>query len=105
MTYLERAIKAEICELVPDMRPDIRFLPYIQLHEYEGLLFSDPPAFAAAINEPHLTQAFQQVRDAFPTPKRVVQSCRSYSKVLHGTIAARGIGIEAMRRECPHFRD
>lgn len=41
VTQLEQAIKAEICELVPDMRPDIRFLPYIQLHEYEGLLFSD----------------------------------------------------------------
>jgi len=73
--------------------------------------------FATAINQPHLAGAFQRVRDDFPTPedldddpatapsKRVLQACRSYRKVLHGTIAARGIGIEAMRRECPHFRD
>jgi hypothetical protein len=25
------------------------------------------------------------------------------SKSIAGTMAARGIGIEAMRRECPHF--
>jgi hypothetical protein len=115
--HLEQAIKADICQVVPDLRPDIRFLPYLQLHEYEGLLFSDPPAFAAAINQPYLAQAFQTVRDAFPTPedinddpatapsKRVIQACHSYRKVLHGTIAARAIGIEAMRRECHHFRD
>jgi hypothetical protein len=116
-TQIEQAIKADICELIPNLRPDLRFLPYIQLHEYEGLLFSDPPVFATAINQPHLAETFQRVRDDFPTPedidddpatapsKRVLQACRSYRKVLHGTIAARRIGIEAMRRECPHFRD
>jgi hypothetical protein len=117
VTHIEQAIKAEICELIPDLRPDLRFLPYIQLHEYEGLLFSDPPAFAEAISQPHLAERFQRVRDEFPTPedindnpatapsKRVLQAYGSYRKVIHGTIAARGIGIEAMRRECPHFRD
>jgi len=115
VTHIEQAIKADICALMPGLRPDLRFLPYIQLHEYEGLLFSDPPAFAAAIGQPTLTGVFQAVRDGFPTPedinddptlapsKRVLQACRSYRKVLHGTIAARAIGIEAMRRECPHF--
>jgi hypothetical protein len=57
------------------------------------------------------------VRDGFPTPedidddpitapsKRIRQVFGSYRKVLDGTIAARGVGIEAMRRQCPHFRD
>jgi len=115
--HLEQAIKAEICAVVPELRPDLRFLPYLQLHEYEGLLFSDPSAFAAAINQPHLAQRFHALRDAFPTPedindgpgtapsKRIIQAYHSYRKVLHGTIAARAIGIEAMRRECTHFRD
>ena len=114
---IEKAMKADICELVPDLRPDVRFAPYIQLHEYEGLLFSDPRLFAEAIRQPHLAGAFQRVRDGFPTPediddhpitapsKRVLQAFGSYRKVLDGTIAARRIGIEAMRRECPHFRD
>ena len=117
VTHIEQAVKADIYELIPDLRPDIRFLPYIQLHEYEGLLFSDPSRFATAINQPQLAQAFQRVRDDFPTPedidddpatapsKRILQTHRSYRKVVDGTIGALRIGIETMRRECPHFRD
>ncbi|HZT28660.1 MAG TPA: DUF4276 family protein [Bryobacteraceae bacterium] len=116
VTRIEEAIKAEICKLIPDFRPDVRLLPYLQLHEYEGLLFSDPPAFARALAQPQLAQTFQDVRDGFPTPedindnpatapsKCVLRVFRSYNKVLHGTIAARGVSIDAMRRECPHFR-
>jgi Domain of unknown function (DUF4276) len=115
--HIEQAIKAHICELVPDLRPDVRLLPYIQVHEYEGLLFSDPPVFAAAINRPHLARTFQAIRDDFATPedinddpttapsKRVLAAHRAYRKVLDGTRAAGAIGIEAMRRECTHFRD
>lgn len=116
-TRIEQAMKADVCELVPDLRPDVRFVPYIQLHEFEGLLFSDPRLFAEAIRQPHLADALQKVRDAFPTPedidddpitapsKRLIQVFGSYRKVLDGTTAAHGVGIEAMRRECPHFRD
>jgi hypothetical protein len=32
---IERAVKEDICSQVPELRPD-RFMPYIQLHEYEG---------------------------------------------------------------------
>jgi hypothetical protein len=114
---VEQAMKADVCELVPDLRPDVRFLPYVQMHEYEGLLFSDPRLFAEAINQRHLAEAFQEVRAGFPTPedidddpitapsKRILRAFGSYRKVLDGTIAARRVGIEAMRRECPHFRD
>lgn len=116
-TRIEQAMKADVCDLAPDLRPDVRFVPYIQLHEYEGLLFSDPRLFAEAINQPHLAAAYRKVRDAFQTPedidddpvtapsKRVIQIFKSSRKVLDGTIAARGVGIEAMRRQCPHFRD
>ena len=115
--HLERAMGADIIAEVPDLRPDARFLPYLQLHEYEGLLFSDPEAFANGISQSHLTAQFQAIRQSFPTPediddspvtapsKRVFGLCPSYNKVLDGTRAASAVGIEAMRRECPHFRD
>jgi hypothetical protein len=114
---IERAVKEDICARIPEFRPDIRFLPYIQLHEYEGLLFSSPPAFAAAINQERLAGSFQQIRDGFPTPedinddpltapsKRILMAYSQYSKVLHGTVAAQSVGITAMRQECPHFRE
>lgn len=105
---IEAAVKADICNSIPDFRSDLRFLPYIQLHEYEGLLFSDPAAFATGIHQPGLARVFQDVRDRFPAPedindnadtapsRRVLNAYPRYRKVLHGTLAA---------RECPHFRD
>ncbi len=113
---IEQAVKADIIAEVPDLRPDVRFLPYIQLHEYEGLLFSDPAAFACGIAQPHLTDRFQAIRNQFATPedinddpntapsKRVLGVYRGYRKVLDGTLAAKAVGIQAMRQECPHFR-
>ncbi len=114
---IESAIKQDINELVPELRPDLRFIPYLQLHEYEGLLFSDPAAFASGINQAHLTQRFRKIRDQFETPedinnspetapsKRVIQAYAGYRKVIEGTQAALAVGLQAMRAECPHFRD
>jgi hypothetical protein len=115
VSRLEQAMKVEIGEHVPDLRPDVRFLPYLQLHEFESLLFSDPTAFATGIGQAHLGQAFQRVRDEFATPedinddpnhapsKRVLHTCPTYEKATDGTLAARAVGVERMRGECPHF--
>ena len=115
--YIERAVKDDICARIPEYRPDIRFIPYLQLHEYEGLLFSDPQVFAAGISQAHLSAYFQQIRGEFTTPedinddplsapsKRVLAAYPHYRKVVHGTTAALAIGVATMRRECPHFRD
>jgi hypothetical protein len=113
---IEGAVKADICERVPDVRPDLRFLPYLSLHEYESLLFSDPNLFAQSIGKAGLGPSFQRIRDHFPTPedindapetapsKRVVDIYGGYKKVIEGTLAARAIGIDKMRSECRHFR-
>jgi len=115
--HLERAMKEDIIAAVADLRPDVRFLPYLQLHEFEGLLFSDPAAFAKGIDQSRLAAQFQAIRQSFPTPediddnpdtapsKRVLDLYDSYNKVLDGTRTATAVGIEAMRNQCPHFQD
>ena len=114
--HIERAIKDDVCDRIPDFRADVRLIPYLSLHEYEGLLFSDPDAFAQALNQPNEAHRFHQVRNDFPTPedindspehapsKRVIAIYSSYRKVIEGTLAARAVGIETMRQECEHFR-
>jgi hypothetical protein len=116
VTRIEQAVKADIVAEIPEFRPQERFIPYLQLHEYEGLLFSDPVALAVGIKQPHLSPQFEQVRLRFATPedinddpntapsKRVIQVYPRYSKVLDGTLAAKSVGIARMRQECPHFR-
>jgi hypothetical protein len=112
---LEQAIKADIVAEDLDLDSNVRFLPYVQLHEYEGLLFSDPAAFARGIYQPGLAEAFRRIRRVFPPPedindgsntapsKRVLKLHPQYRKPLNGTLAALEVGLDTMRRECPHF--
>lgn len=86
------------------------------MHEFEGMLFSDCAKFAAGIYQPELETRLQEIRDSFATPeeindspltapsKRVEQLCPTYTKPLFGILAALHIGLEAIRQQCPHFR-
>jgi len=92
-----------------------RFIPYVQMHEFEGLLFSDPVKFAIGICRPNITNQLQNVRNAFADPeeindnpttapsKRIQAVCRDYEKPTHGTLAALEIGLDIIRQECHQF--
>ena len=93
-----------------------RFVPFVVMHEFEGLLFSDCHAFASGIGRPDLEADFQSIRNSFATPEeiddhpethasmRIKDLWSGYEKPLHGTFAALEVGIEKIRGECPHFR-
>jgi Domain of unknown function (DUF4276) len=92
-----------------------RFIPYIQMYEFEGLLFSDCSSLASAISQPHLASKFQEIRASFASPehinnspmtapsKRISKIYSRYDKPLHGSLAMIEIGIEAIRQECKLF--
>jgi hypothetical protein len=92
-----------------------RFRPFIVVHEFEALLFSDCAAFARGIYRPALQSRFQAIRDRFPSPeaiddspqtapsKRIVELVPGYEKPLLGNLAAIEVGLAAMRAQCPHF--
>ncbi|MFW7342757.1 DUF4276 family protein [Pollutimonas sp. H1-120] len=92
-----------------------RFIPYIQMYEFEGLLFSAPNHLALGINQPALEGQFQRIRNAFDTPedindspntapgKRIQALYKGYEKPLHGSLAAIEIGVATIRAECPRF--
>ena len=94
-----------------------RFVPYVVMHEFEGLLFSDCGRFAQGIGRPDLSSQFQAIRGEFPTPeaindstdtapsRRVRNLYQGYEKPLMGVLAAEEIGLEAIRGECPLFSD
>ena len=116
VVHIEHAVKDDICRQILEFRPDLRLIPYLSLHEYEGLLFSDPDAFAQSLGQPHLAHRFHRVRSEFQTPedinndpdtapsKRVIDIYSPYKKVIEGTKAARAVGVQRMREECAHFR-
>ena len=112
---VEDALSASVQEAIGHGRNARRFVPYVMMHEFEAMLFSDCAAFGRGIGRPHLGGEFQQIRDAFGSPeeiddspetapsKRVERLVRAYEKPLLGTLAALEIGLGTMRRECPHF--
>jgi len=92
-----------------------RFEPYVLMHEFEALLFSNCTAFAGSIGHATKAAAFSAIRNEFATPeeindspitapsKRIAGLIPEYRKPLYGIIAAIDIGLEAMRLECPNF--
>jgi len=112
---VEDALAEDISkQMGPGFDPN-RFIPFVMMHEFEGLLFSDCTKFAAAIGRPDLAPDFQKVRDQFQCPeeindspitapsKRVIDLVPNYQKPLMGTFAALEIGLDGIRRECPFF--
>ncbi len=94
-----------------------RFIPYIQLHEFEGLLFSDIDVFKVNFEEnefanfSYLLQTIQQhpnpetINDGKETApsKRLEKIFKSYNKVNLGSLIAQEIGISKIREKCPRF--
>ncbi len=112
---VESALAADIrLQMGPEFKSD-RFIPFVMMHEFEGLLFSDCRRFSTGIGRPDLADAFQAIRMQFRSPeeindspvtapsKRVAQLVPEYQKPLLGTLAILEIGLDAVRRQCPHF--
>ena len=93
-----------------------RFVPYVMIHEFEAMLFSDCELFSRVVGRRDLVSQFQAIRDAFESPeeiddspltapsKRIMALFPGYQKPLMGTLAVLEIGLKTIRRECPHFR-
>jgi Domain of unknown function (DUF4276) len=112
---VENAIHAEICAEFAVKLDECRFIPFVLMHEFEALLFSDCAKFAAAVGRPEIEPQLRAIRGAFETPedindspqtapsKRVENLITGYNKPLFGFLAAADVGLDAMRIECPNF--
>lgn len=111
---LEQAVARDVC---PDPN---RFLPYIQLHEYEALLFVDPEEMKYFYTEQQTALAeLRRVAEAHESPelindgdvtapsKRIIAQFPDYegAKVVVGPQVAEAIGLERLRAKCPHFSE
>ncbi|AJB67577.1 DUF4276 family protein [Acinetobacter baumannii] len=90
-----------------------RFIPYVQMYEFEGLLFSDSEAIASnlGIN----LASVERILTEFDTPehinnspqtapsKRLQALSSSYDKVFLGSLIALDVGIAKMREKCAGF--
>jgi hypothetical protein len=107
---LENHLKADI--------GDHRFIPYIQQHEFEALLFAEPTKFAIAYpDRENEIQQLVKVRSEFVSPedinentapsKRIQAIFQDYAKLKPtvGPLIAMEIGLAKIRAENPHFNE
>lgn len=99
---------------------DRRFIPYIQLHEFETLLFTDPQKFEIEyFDRMDGIEKLQQIADEFGNPelidqgtetapsKRIIKVYPDYSnnKPAIGSMIAHEIGVDDLKKTCRHFRE
>jgi len=95
---------------------DFRFIPYIQLHEFEALLFSKPSVFIDEYFEHEKAiQKLENVLHQFENPelindnpstapsKRIIKLIPEFDKVNIGATLAGKIGIQELKTSCKHF--
>jgi hypothetical protein len=107
VTFLENAMKDDL--------PDTRYIPYIQLHEFEALLFTDMRGFEYCGFETSQLMQVRAIMEGFPNPedinnhpetapsKRLMKIIPKYDKVLFGNIITQENGFLQILKKCPRF--
>lgn len=117
LAFLEKSMQE-------DIRPDLqrRFMPYIQLHEFEGLLFCEADVFDRNfeknefLNYDYLIETIEQnpnpemINDGYETApskrlEKIIKRYKSEQKVIYGTLLAQEIGLNKIRSKCPRFNE
>lgn len=110
---VEEATLSKIKDDFPDRNPGLRFIPYIEMHEFEALLFSDASILAdkIGVNEAKIEDILSECEepeeiddgpDTAPS-KRLISLRSGYRKAAMGKTISEAIGIQAIREKCPHF--
>ncbi len=97
------------------------FIPYIQLHEFEALLFTSPESFELVYENNNITNEIRKINNRYPNPedindspqtapsKRIIKivekNNNSYEKVIDGEDLATLIGLEEIMQKCPRFKN
>ena len=114
---VERSILEDIAGSLGNSFNPCRLIPYVQMHEFEALLFSSPKKLAESLGDKKLYSTFLTIRNKFSTPedinghydtcpsRRIGRVFQGFRKTIDGITAASRIGLETMRQECPHFNE
>ncbi len=108
--YLEEALASELA--------DARFIPYLQVHEFEALVLADPDSFcdwfdgidnqvANLKTECAHFQTPERINDGQEThPKaRIKKHIEDYDENVDGPALAEAVGLTAIKKQCPHFAE
>lgn len=110
---VNQATKAAVAELCGAQRAEERFLPFVAMHEFEALLFSDPQILAGALKVK--VSAVEKILDECREPENINDSSQTapskrirslssgFIKTTTGVGVAMEIGLRRIRERCPLF--
>ena len=106
-------------EMRLSIRPELqsRFLPYLQLHEFEALLFCSLDVFEQQFERDEIRdwQLLEDILTEYPNPElindhkstapsaRLTELVSGYKKAVYGSILAEAIGLIKIRHRCKRF--
>lgn len=105
--YIEQSLSSDIGAT--------NLIPYIQLHEFEALLFTSISGFSYCFNDRLRLEKLQSIIDQYPNPedinddpttapsKRVLSIIPEYNKPFFGCMIALENTIDETISKCPHF--
>ena len=114
MSFLEEAMNKDVSESLQH-----RFIPYLQLHEFEALLFINLQIFYEQVPKSDLVgiEELEKTFTQYSNPEMINNSkvtspghrleriIKGYKKPLYGHYLAEAIGVERIRSKCPRFNN
>ncbi len=117
--------KLHIAKLETEMQKSVespvnyRFIPYIQLHEFEGLLFCKKDVFDKNFEKSEFSDynLLTETLSKFPNPedindgektspsKRLSKIIIGYNKIVFGSMLAQEIGLKTLREKATRFNN
>ncbi len=108
--HLEKALAREIA--------DSRFIPYLQVHEFEAIILADPNSISKWLdNTERQVAELKAELETFETPEHVNDGLHTHPKArikrhvvdydenVDGPAIANYIGLDLIRAKCPHFSE
>ena len=107
ISKIEEAVHADF-----DNHPN--FIPYIQLHELEALMFSDIAGFDLVIDDQNSLDKIKEIIKDYPNPEDInnspetapskrLEKIYNYDKTGDGEMIFGMIGIESILEKCPRY--
>lgn len=116
LDFLEKAIAEDIESEKGKYFPNL--LPYIQLHEFEALVFSSIDAIKSLYSNEHAKiDELEQIIASYPNPEDINDSretapskrlknnqlIKGYNKITDGIMIIEEAGVATILRKCPRF--
>ena len=108
---IESAMEKDMGNRVPDLQ---MFIPYIQKHEFEALLFSSMDGFDYLLDDKEQLQRIEEIIDAYPNPEDInggestapskrLLDIFNYNKKADSADMLEIIGFDVIYSKCPRF--